>query len=87
MAFLRLPSVEPSGSLTLGQDGRYTATIPLQASRHGNDLDGREYIITVYAKDNAGNTGSAATGVTVPLQLGTDDHRLEECHRRWLRTT
>jgi DNA-binding beta-propeller fold protein YncE len=30
-------SVEPSGSLTLGADGRYSATIPLQASRHGND--------------------------------------------------
>jgi probable HAF family extracellular repeat protein len=43
-------SVEPSGSLTLGQDGRYTATIGLEASRRGNDADGRRYTITVSAQ-------------------------------------
>ena len=63
-------SVEPSGSLTLGADGRYTATIPLQASRHGNDKNGREYTITVRAEDLAGNEGSAATSVIVPHDQG-----------------
>lgn len=63
-------SVEPSGSLTLGQDGRYTATFGLQASRNGNDRDGRQYIITVSAQDYAGNTGSAATSVIVPHDQG-----------------
>jgi len=63
-------SVEPSGSLTLGQDGRYTATIGLQASRNATDANGRQYIITVSAQDNEGNTGSVATGVTVPHDQG-----------------
>ena len=63
-------SVEPSGSLTLGADGHYTATIPLQASRHGNDKDGRQYTITVRAEDLAGNEGSAATSVIVPHDQG-----------------
>ena len=63
-------SVEPSGSLTLGHDGRYTATICLQASRRGNDADGRLYTITVSAFDNEGNEGSAATSVIVPHDQG-----------------
>ena len=63
-------SVEPSGSLTLGADGRYTATIALQASRNGNDQNGREYTITVRTEDLAGNEGSAATSVIVPHDQG-----------------
>jgi hypothetical protein len=63
-------SVQPTGSLTLGADGRYTATIPLQASRRGNDKDGRQYTITVSAHDLAGNEGSAATSVIVPHNQG-----------------
>lgn len=70
MAFLRLPSVELSGSLTLGQDGRYTATIGLEASRRGNDVDGRHYTITVSALDTEGNEGSADAIVTVPHNQG-----------------
>jgi hypothetical protein len=62
--------VQPSGSVPLGSDGSYSFAIQLQASRHGNDTDGRQYIITVTAQDNAGNTGSAATGVTVPHDQG-----------------
>ena len=63
-------SVEPSGSLTLRADGRYTATIPLQASRRGNDRDGRLYTITVSALDNEGNEGSATAFVIVPHDQG-----------------
>jgi hypothetical protein len=33
-------------------------------------MDGRQYSITVSAKDFAGNLGSAATTVTVPHDLG-----------------
>jgi hypothetical protein len=62
--------VQPSGHITLGSNGSYTFTVQLQASRHGNDKDGRQYIITVSAQDNAGNTGSAVTGVTVPHDQG-----------------
>ena len=63
-------SVEPSGSLTLGQDGRYTATIGLEASRRGNDADGRRYTITVSAQDNAGNERVDTAIVTVPQNQG-----------------
>jgi hypothetical protein len=63
-------SVEPSGSLTLGQDGRYTATIGLEVSRNATDANGRQYIITVSAQDNEGNMGSADTIVTVPHDQG-----------------
>jgi len=62
--------IQPSGKVTLGSNGSYTFTIQLQASRDGNDKDGRQYIITVNAQDNAGNKGSAATGVTVPHDQG-----------------
>jgi IPT/TIG domain len=62
--------VQPSGKVTLGSNGSYSFTIQLQSSRNGNDKDGRQYIITVSAQDNAGNKRSAATGVTVPHDQG-----------------
>jgi probable HAF family extracellular repeat protein len=58
--------IQPSGSVTLGADGRYAFTVGLQASRQGNDRDGRRYIIKVSATDNAGNEGSKSATVTVP---------------------
>jgi hypothetical protein len=59
--------IQPSGGpITLGANGSYAFTISLQASRNGNDRDGRQYTITVYAKDTKGNQGSAVTAVTVP---------------------
>jgi hypothetical protein len=63
-------SVRPSGPVTLGPGGNYSFTVSLQASRNGNDKDGRQYVITVSAKDFAGNVGSAATTVTVPHDQG-----------------
>jgi hypothetical protein len=62
--------VQPSGPITLGSGGSYSFTILLQASRAGSDGDGRQYTITVSAKDNAGNLGSALTVVTVPHDQG-----------------
>jgi hypothetical protein len=58
--------MQPSGSFTLEADGGYFFTVALQASRRGNDQDGRHYTIKVGATDNAGNLGSASTIVTVP---------------------
>ena len=58
-------SVNPNGPITLGPGGTYTFTVSLQASRNGSDKDGRQYEITVSAKDLAGNRGSGAT-ITVP---------------------
>ena len=40
----------------LGAGGSYSFTVILQASRNGNDMDGRQYSITVSAKDFAGNS-------------------------------
>lgn len=59
-------SIQPSGSLTIGSDGAYSFTVSLQASRLGDDKDGRQYTITVFAKDNAGNLGSGSVSVTAP---------------------
>ena len=47
-------------------DGEYTFTVALEASRGGNDRDGRQYLIVVSAKDIAGNLGGASATVTVP---------------------
>jgi hypothetical protein len=63
--------VQPSGSITtLGANGEYSFMIQLQASRNGNDKDGRLYTIAVRAQDNVGNAGSASTVVTVPHDQG-----------------
>jgi hypothetical protein len=59
--------IQPSGRITtLDMNGNYAFTIRLQASRNGNDQDGRHYTIIVSAQDNEGNQGSNSTVVTVP---------------------
>ncbi len=58
--------VQPTGIITLASGGNYSFTISLQASRQGNDFDGRQYTIVVSAVDLADNTGSGSTVVTVP---------------------
>lgn len=62
--------VQPIGSVTLASDGSYSFTVKLQASRDGNDHNGRLYAITVNASDNAGNSASATTNVVVPHDQG-----------------
>jgi hypothetical protein len=62
--------VQPSGPTTLGPVGTYSFSILLEASRDGDDKDGRRYTITVSAKDNVGNLGSASTVVSVPHDQG-----------------
>jgi VCBS repeat-containing protein len=63
-------AVQPSGTFTLQSDGTYSFTVPLEASRLGNDKDGRVYTITVNAADNAGNASSITITVTVPHDQG-----------------
>ena len=58
--------VQPAGAVTLGTGGTYSFTVSLQASRQGSDRDGRQYTVTVRAKDNAGNVGSSSAVLTVP---------------------
>jgi uncharacterized membrane protein len=57
--------IQPKGNLTL-VDGKYSFTVALQASRQGNDPDGRHYSVVVSATDIAGNQGSATATVIVP---------------------
>ena len=56
--------VQPSGPIILGSAGKYSLTVWLQASRNGDDKDGRKYTITVSARDNDNQLGSASTVVT-----------------------
>jgi hypothetical protein len=58
--------VQPTGNVTVANDGSYSFTVELQASRDGNDPNGRRYAITLNAQDNAGNSSSATANVTVP---------------------
>jgi hypothetical protein len=62
--------VQPSGPISLNSNGNYSFVINLQASRNGNDLDGRQYIVKVTAQDNAGNAGTASATVVVPHDQG-----------------
>jgi virginiamycin B lyase len=62
--------VQPTGAISLGDEGAYSFTVLLQASRHGNDRDGRRYTITVRAKDSAGSSESKSAVVTVPHDQG-----------------
>ena len=57
--------VEPQGVIPLAR-GSYSFEIQLQAIRNSDDQDGRRYVITVQAQDNAGNIGEASTAVIVP---------------------
>jgi hypothetical protein len=58
--------IHPSGNFMLGPSGQYGFTVALEASRRGNDQDGRHYTIAVSAKDNLGNPGFKSAVVTVP---------------------
>jgi hypothetical protein len=59
-------AIQPISPVSLQPDGSYRFTVSLQASRRGNDQNGRQYRITVNATDNAGNSGGASATVTVP---------------------
>jgi hypothetical protein len=61
--------VQPAASVTsvtLAQDGSYSFTVNLPASRLDSDMNGRTFTICVSAMDNAGNLGSQSVVVTVP---------------------
>jgi hypothetical protein len=62
--------IQPTGGVAVGAGGVYSFTVNLEASRLGQDLDGRTYQIVVSASDHAGNQASASTVVTVPHDQG-----------------
>ena len=51
--------------LQLGDDGSFTVTIPMVASRKGNDKDGRLYTVKFEAKNEAGVGDSVETNIVV----------------------
>jgi hypothetical protein len=58
--------VQPAGTFQIGSDGSYSFPVELQASRLGSDLDGRQYQISLQAKDKAGNVGTTSITLVVP---------------------
>ena len=57
------------GTITLGPDNSFSASVPLEVSRKGADKDGRSYTITLYAADEAG------IGQSQSMELVVHDQR------------
>lgn len=57
------------GEITVDANGYFSATIPLEASRKGQDKDGRHYHITLFAHDEAGTGVSQTLEVVVPHDM------------------
>jgi hypothetical protein len=58
--------VQPSGPVSLAENGAYSFPVLLEARRDGQDMNGRLYTAMVNAQDNAGNVGATTTTVMVP---------------------
>ena len=57
--------VQPAGPITIAANGSYSFTVELRTFVRAKDTDGRLYKIRVSAADNAGNTRTTETSVTV----------------------
>jgi hypothetical protein len=62
--------VQPRGAVPVASDGTYSFTISLEASRNGDDTDGRQYTIVVSARGRFGDLGSGSAPVVVPHDQG-----------------
>lgn len=62
--------VQPRGSAEVDSSGHYSFRVQLQASRSGQDHDGRQYTIFVVAQSGAGRTATQSVVVTVPHDQG-----------------
>jgi hypothetical protein len=56
---------QPSGSVNVQPNGSYSFSLVLPATKHGSDKNGHLYTIIVTATDQAGNTASATTTLTI----------------------
>lgn len=61
-------AVEPT--VIIGDQTNINQVIKLEASRRGEDTDGRKYIIKILSTDLAGNTSVATTEVIAPHDQG-----------------
>lgn len=57
------------GTVQLGPGGSFSAALPVEAMRHGQDKDGRHYSITVFVRNEVGTGASLSRTVTVPHDL------------------
>lgn len=62
--------VQPSGVARVDENGMYSFNVNLQASRTGQDHDGRQYTIIVVAHNGAGEVSWRTATVTVPHDQG-----------------
>lgn len=62
--------VQPRGSTSVNPDGTYAFNVQLQASRTGQDRNGRQYTILVTAQSGAGLSTAQTAIVTVPHDQG-----------------
>ena len=56
---------QPSGAVPLQLKGNYSFTLSLPATKHGSDKNGHLYTIVVSGFDQAGNSASATTTLTI----------------------
>ena len=63
-------TVHPSGPITVNSDGTFSFTVYLEASRKGQDQDGRLYQIFIDAVDASGPQAHQEIDVTVPHDQG-----------------
>jgi hypothetical protein len=57
--------VEPTGAISLAADGAYSFTVKLRTFVRAKDTDGRLYTVRVSAADEAGNSRTSETSVTI----------------------
>ena len=56
---------QPSGSVTVQANGTYSFTLSLPATKQGSDKNGHLYTIVVTGVDQAGNSATATTTLTI----------------------
>lgn len=54
------------GYLTITETGGFTAYLPVEASRNGQDKDGRHYTVSVFSSDEAGTSATDPFDIIVP---------------------
>jgi hypothetical protein len=62
--------VQPEGTFTVSTDEAFAFTVVLQASRRGNDRDGRQYLIAITVTNSAGQSTGQTIEIRVPHDRG-----------------
>lgn len=60
---------QPQGTVSVAANGQYSFTLPFPATLNNQNDNGRSFVITVGAKNSAGNSGSGSVTVTVVPQI------------------